>query len=334
MACRLVAFLWKHMRHNNYRLTADEIAERYNTDLSNQIVLITGGSGTVGYATMESLLKRGATIINVGRSAKTLKQVEDKLHNDYAHLSDIQNRVYSVVMELESFSSVKEGAEQIKRLIKQLDLPLKIIIANSGIMAINYRQTRDGMDPQWQVNYFSHYYLITLLHTELKAAAPSRVVLVSSSYHALLHTGGALHIQYDKLPYPPEKGYQRFQPYQQSKLALVMIANELNDRYSNDGITVLSCNPGGIVSNLQIESGSQAMMRWTNRMWKTPAQGASTQVYCALAPQREIVGGQYYDNCEVWSSQHFQELGQGVSKDERVKLYEYTQGFLSKYGAN
>ena len=35
--------LYKHTSHANYRLTADQVAEKANADLKGQIVLITGG---------------------------------------------------------------------------------------------------------------------------------------------------------------------------------------------------------------------------------------------------------------------------------------------------
>jgi NAD(P)-dependent dehydrogenase (short-subunit alcohol dehydrogenase family) len=173
----------------------------------------------------------------------TLQEIEKLVHSEYSNLRDIRSRIYSVEMDLESFASVKKGADEVKRRIHELGLPLKIFIANSGIMSINYRLTSDGIDPQWQVNYFSHVYLIQLLHDELVVASPSRIVLVSSIGHELVVQGGAFEMQYERLPSVSKKEYHRVQPYQQSKLALIMIAKELTDRYSNEGITVYSCNP-------------------------------------------------------------------------------------------
>jgi hypothetical protein len=46
-----------------------------------------------------------------------------------------------------------------------------------------------------------------------------------------------------------------------------------------------------------------------------------------------IEGGQYYDNAEVKEADHFEKLGKGVSKEERVKLYNYTEELLAKCGA-
>jgi hypothetical protein len=91
-------------------------------------------------------------------------------------------------------------------------------------------------------------------------------------------------------------------------------------------------NSGGIRSNLQTEGG-RAVLKWTSWLWKTPHQGAATQVYCAVQPGIEQEAGQFYDNAAVYEADHFERLGSGVSKEERVKLYNYTEEFLAKYGA-
>jgi hypothetical protein len=73
------------------------------------------------------------------------------------------------------------------------------------------------------------------------------------------------------------------------------------------------------------------MMKWITRILKTPQQVAATTVYCAVQPG--IEAGQYYDNVEVYDADYLGKLGKGVNKEERLKLYKYTEDFLAKYGA-
>ena len=91
-------------------------------------------------------------------------------------------------------------------------------------------------------------------------------------------------------------------------------------------------NSGAIRSTLLLED-VRTFMKWTSWLWKTPEQGAAAQVYCAVQPGIEQEAGQFYDNAAVYEADHFERLGSGVSKEERVKLYNYTEEFLAKYGA-
>jgi len=58
-----------------------------------------------------------------------------------------------------------------------------MLILNAGVFSPPYQLTEDGLELSYQVNVLSHHYLTRLLQDELKASAPSRVVVVSSESH-------------------------------------------------------------------------------------------------------------------------------------------------------
>jgi dehydrogenase/reductase SDR family protein 13 len=320
-----------HYRHPNYRMTADAVIVNAAVNLDHTIAIVTGGSGTIGQATVAALVRAGAIVINTGRSAETLKEAEAKVAKDAGR----DGRVVSVVMDLSDFASVRTGCAAIASEVSRLSLPVKLLIHNSAVMAVNYRLASNGADLQWMTNCFGPWLMIQELMPMLKSAAPSRIVLVASVAH---HTsfGGAYRIMYERLPSVSSAEYLRWEPYQQSKLALIMLAAELNDRYKADGVTAYSCNPGGIRSGLQKEAGVWPRLIMSLLWWlfKTPAQGAATQIYCGVQPGLEVSGnGQYYDNCAAVSPpDYLDKLGAGVNKLERERLWSYIEQFVETNG--
>jgi len=53
-------------------------------------------------------------------------------------------------------------------------------INNAGVFVDKYDASCDGLDAMWVTNYLSHYLLTDMLLPALQAAAPSRIVHVSS----------------------------------------------------------------------------------------------------------------------------------------------------------
>lgn len=146
-----------------------------------------------------------------------------------------------------------------------------------------------------------HFLLFQLLKDALVASASpafaSRVVVVSSA----LHRHGIIHL--DDLHFE-KRAYEPWAAYAQSKLANVLFANELDRRYRDQGVRALSVHPGGILTRLgrhlpspdHIPGGAELQ-----RTMKSPAQGAATTLWAAVAQELEGKGGIYLDEvAEGW----------------------------------
>lgn len=91
--------------------------------------------------------------------------------------------------------------------------------------------TKDGIEMQLGVNHMGHFLLTNLLLDLLKKSAPSRIIVVSS----LAHTRGEI----STTDLNSEQSYDEGKAYNQSKLANVLFAHELNKRL--EGIFVIDC---------------------------------------------------------------------------------------------
>lgn len=148
-----------------------------------------------------------------------------------------------------------------------------------------------------------HFLLFQLLKDALLASASpsfsSRVVAVSSG----AHRRGKIHfndLNLDKAEYTPLGAYD------QSKLANVLFANELDRRYGAQGLRALSVHPGGIITPLARylpTTDNLTADRLLYSTLKSPAQGAATTVWGAVAKEWEGRGGVYLDEVsEGWLS--------------------------------
>lgn len=146
-----------------------------------------------------------------------------------------------------------------------------------------------------------HFLLFQLLKDALLASATpsfnSRVVVVASA----AHRRGK--IQFDDLNFEKTE-YDPFGAYDQSKLANILFANELDRRYKSQGLRALSLHPGGILTPLTRYMPTVGDMKadpLLYSMLKDPAQGAATTVWGAVAKEWEGKGGVYLDEvAEGW----------------------------------
>lgn len=111
-----------------------------------------------------------------------------------------------MVADLASLDSVRQLAADF--LAK--NQKLHVLINNAGLILGDRVQTKDGFETTFEVDYLSHFLLTNLLLGAIKAAAPSRIINVSS----MAHLRG--HIDFEDLQ--EEKNFGAMRSYSQSKL--------------------------------------------------------------------------------------------------------------------
>ncbi len=259
-------------------------------DLSAKTVLITGASSGIGVETARALLSAGAeTILAVRDTAKgdgMAQELRASTGNARAHVLEL---------DLGSLQSVRRAAQHFWDRWSRLD----ILIDNAGVMATPHDYTPDGFELQFGTNHLGHYLLTALLLPALRAAAPARVVALSSSGHRRSD------VHFEDLQYRT-RPYDKWDAYGQSKTANALFAVGLTQRYADEGITANAVHPGGIHTGLQkyIPEEEWQALGWVdaqgniNPLFKTPEQGASTSVWAAVGQELDSVGGLYLEDCQ------------------------------------
>jgi NAD(P)-dependent dehydrogenase (short-subunit alcohol dehydrogenase family) len=269
--------------------TASEVA--LATDLSGRLALVTGGSSGLGLATTEALASAGAHVVIAARRPQ---QAEVAV----AHLRGASVEVRHV--DLSDLDSVRRFAESFLEAHPRLD----IAINNAGIMTCPETRVGPGWEAQFAINHLGHFALINRLWPAIARSGSdtgARVVAVSSGAHAITD------IRWDD-PHFRATDYDKWHAYGQSKTANALFAVHLDAIGQSRGVRAFTVHPGSILTPLQRHLSLEEMTRlgWVDEdghgidpSFKTPAQGAATQVWASTSQQLHGRGGVYCEDCEI-----------------------------------
>ncbi len=251
---------------------------------AGKLAIVTGANSGIGYDTALELARAGAEVIIASRSdAKGLAAV-NRIQSQYSGAVVRFER-----LDLASLDSIYDFARRITASTTTLD----ILINNAGVMGLPRRQTTaDGYEMQFGVNFLGHFALTGLLLPILRRTSKPRTVQVSS----LAHRSGV--IDFDDLQ--AEKSYKPMQAYNQSKLAMLIFALELQRRadVAHWGLLSTAAHPGlartEIIAN---GPGPTGMLALATRviapvLMQSSAAGALPTLYAATAPR--LRPGGYY----------------------------------------
>ncbi|WP_203983665.1 SDR family NAD(P)-dependent oxidoreductase, partial [Sphaerisporangium rufum] len=264
------------------RSTAAEVL--HGIDLSGRLALVTGGYSGLGLETTRALAGAGARVVVPARRPAAAKEAVGGL--DGVEVDEL---------DLGDLDSVRAFAERFLASGRRLD----ILIGNAGIMACPETRVGPGWEAQFATNHLGHYALTNLLWPALEPGG-ARVVSVSSGGH---HGSG---IRWDDVQFT--RGYDKFAAYSQSKTANVLFAVQLDALARERGVRAFALHPGGILTPLQRHLAKEEMVAFgwidedgnpLNPTFKTPEQGAATQVWAATSPALTGLGGVYCEDCEI-----------------------------------
>ena len=255
-------------------------------DLQGQTAVITGGASGIGLETTRALLHAGARVLVAVRDPERAGEA-------LAALEAQPGQLETVTLDLASLASVRAAAAEVLGSTPRL----KLLINNAGTMATPFGHTADGFETQFGTNHLGHFLFAQLLMPALLAAAPARVVSLSS----IGHRRSDVHLDD---PNYLEREYEKWAAYGQSKTANSLFAVGLTQRYAAQGVTANAVHPGGIMTNLQrfLPREEQLAMGWIdeegnlNPVFKTPEQGAATSIWAAVGDELEGVGGLYLED--------------------------------------
>jgi NAD(P)-dependent dehydrogenase (short-subunit alcohol dehydrogenase family) len=219
--------------------------------LSTYVCVVTGASRGIGRATTEALAQRGATVVTLGRDARS-----------------------SIVCDLASIASIRDAATAIAARWPRLHL----LVNNAGVNHASRQLSADGIERTLAVNHLAPFLLTHLLLPNLRAAGGARVLTVSSS---LARWGG---IHFDDLQLAHR--YEGTRAYLQSKLANIMFTLSLAERMAGSGVTAACVYPGLVATDLLRERWWWRA-RWLRPLWRAiflaPNDAARAVTAAALA---------------------------------------------------
>lgn len=224
------------------------------TSLEGKTVLITGSTDGVGRLVATRLGEAGAHVLVHGRDRQRGDDVVGAIEK-------AGGAAEFVAADLSALVGVRALAEEVRQRTKRLDL----LINNAGIgtdgQSAARRESADGCELRFAVNYLSGFLLTHLLLPLIEASAPARIINVASV--------GQQAIDFDDVMLT--RGYSGRRAYCQSKLAQIMFTIDLAEELRGSGVTVNSLHPAtlmnttmvrksGVTPRSTVEEGAEAIL--------------------------------------------------------------------------
>jgi NAD(P)-dependent dehydrogenase (short-subunit alcohol dehydrogenase family) len=277
--------------------TTDDVLR--GVDLSGKLAVVTGASGGLGLETARALAAAGAAVVLAARSHAKTQAALGAIREGVPRA-----RLETLDLDLASLASVRRFAGEFLAAHDRLHL----LVNNAGIMATPFGRTADGFELQFGTNHLGHFLLTCLLAPALLAAAPARIINLSSGGHMISDVDW-------QDPNFEHRPYNSWAAYGQSKTANVLFTVELERRLGGRGVHAFAVHPGRIQTELgrymtkedvaALGAMAKSAPAGAGGMpaYKTIPAGAATSVWAATAPELAQQGGTYLADCAV-SAEH------------------------------
>ncbi|KAL3922994.1 MAG: hypothetical protein SGILL_001907 [Bacillariaceae sp.] len=192
-------------------------------------VVITGGTGGIGWNSAVGIAKTGAKVVITGRNKERGEEAVKKIIDETGN-----SNISLVVGDVSSFDGIDALA---KNLLEETNGKISVLINNAGYLGDELKKSSDGLEMHFAVNVASPWRLTLALLPALKKAEEGRVIIV---------TGG------DEVPGPAvdvdnlqcEKSFEGLVTYGHSKSIAESMAMALADKLKPEGVLVNVIFPG------------------------------------------------------------------------------------------
>ncbi|MBA3263022.1 MAG: SDR family oxidoreductase [Thermoleophilaceae bacterium] len=225
--------------------------------LDEQTILVTGSTDGLGRQAAEELVGRGAKVLVHGRDPDKVERVCAEIGAERGLVADLAK------------------LDDVRRLADQVD-ELDTLVNNAGIIVAERRESADGHELTFAVNYLSHFLLTALLLAKVRE--PARIVNVSSI--------GQQPLDFDDLMF--ERDWEGYAAYARSKLAQVLFTNELAQRLADRDVTVNALHPATLMDTNMVRGA-------LGRPMSSVEEGADATLRLITDPSLDGVSGRFYN---------------------------------------
>ena len=250
------------------------------TDQTGKCFVVTGANAGIGFAAAQALAAKNARVVMACRSEERARAAMDRIRRVHP-AADLA----FLPLDQADLASVRNAAA-----LAAAEPRIDALINNAGVMVPPLSYTKDGFEMQFGVNHLGTFALTALMLPMLEKTAAdhgeARVVVTASIAHKKGRIG------FDNLD--GSQGYARMPFYQQSKLANLLFAAELDRRLraQDSRVKAIACHPGVAQSELTRHIPLRRVFTpLMGRVVNTAEQGAWPALQAACDPA--LQGGEY-----------------------------------------
>lgn len=245
--------------------------------MAGKVVIVTGATGGIGLAAAEGFARLGADVRLLVRNAERGEKAAAKVRADVADAT-----VGVELCDVSDLASVRAFAEQFTAKEHRLD----VLVHNAGVLPPERKVTEDGIELTFATNVVGPFLLTSLLADLLAAAAPSRVINISS--------GGMYTAKLDVDDLQSAEGtFDGVRAYAQTKRAEVILTELWAERLRERGVVVHSMHPGW-VDTPGVQESLPTFNKVMGPLLRDAGQGADTIVWLGAADEPLHSTGEFW----------------------------------------
>lgn len=278
--------------------------------MKGKVIIVTGASSGIGKESAIDLVKQGGEVILACRNEAKTKQAMKDLNEEEKKL------IKFIKLDLCDFDSIIKFAEQVKKEYKKID----ILMNNAGVIPQKYNITKDNMESNLQGNFTGHV-LLTFLLFDILDKNDARIINLSSIVY--LGTDFIDEENIKELYNIKKSEIKYFQStkgkgtlYSNTKILMIyfskFLTNLCEKKYNY--IKSAAVHPGVVYTdilrflkedNYKLYYLFKLLTPLIKFLFKTPNDGAQTQLNLCYLPFNEFVSGAYYSDCAVTKTKSF-----------------------------
>ena len=248
------------------------------TWIENRRVVITGATSGIGKEVAADLASLGAHVVLACRDAFRAGRVA-------ADINATAGAERAVVMTVDTAdqSSIRAFGRAYRDRYGSLD----VLVNNAGVLLPARATSVDGVELTFATNVLGYHLVTTGLIDTLRAAAPSRVVNVASTFAGDLDLDD---LQFER------RAYDGMAAYAQSKACDRMLTWAWARRLQGESVTVNAMAPGLVLgTGLYRDLPPEAKRGLEQLGGRSASEGAETAVWLASSPELDGVTGRFFE---------------------------------------
>lgn len=264
---------------NNLKLDPKFCSE----DFINRLVVITGATSGIGYATAKKYASHGADLLLINRNEEKSKDLCAELRDDFN--SDCSY----FIADFSKLSDVHRAAKHLSTLNRDID----VLIHNAGLYLTRKSLTVDNLETVFQTNYLSTFILNYYLREKLRHQKNGRILFVNSEAYRFAAFG----IHMDDLSWSKRK-YSGIKSYGDAKMAQLLSMINLNEYFRGSTITVNAMHPGNVRTNSGRDNGwfyKNLKKIFVDRSARPLSVSAEALYYLGVSPDLDNVSGKFFN---------------------------------------
>jgi NAD(P)-dependent dehydrogenase (short-subunit alcohol dehydrogenase family) len=274
-------------RASRPKVVVKMIARSEQSTMQGRTVLITGGTGGIGYQTARVLARQGARVLITGREPAAGEQAAATIRRESG-----QELVTFLPADHATVAGNQQLADQVHATFPSLD----VLVNNVGGLYQTRWETADGYEATLAMNFVGPFALTSELLPLLQANAPARCINVVSAGFKMWKTD----------PFQDVQSTQRYvsgDVYAHTKLLNLLFSMELARRLPAEQVTVNLVHPGMSWTPMTQSMTSQTipslrlvwpLIRLLQRR-RSPVKAGQRVAFLASSPQVSGYTGQYFE---------------------------------------